>query len=114
MNSAIYNYPKDKVCPSRDILENIADKWALRIIVLLAQHNWLRFTELKKNIEGISQKMLTVTLKKLETNKIIIRKAYAEIPPRVEYSLSPLGRSFLIPLEALILWAMDNADEITR
>lgn len=109
----IQNFPKDKVCPACGIIDRFGDKWSLRILVLLAQNGVLRFSELKRNIDGISQKMLTTTLKKMEADKLVSREIFAEVPPRVEYSLTPLGQSLMKPLEALIQWALDNADEIT-
>lgn len=113
MSSLINDFPKDKVCPACGIIDRFGDKWSLRVLVLLAQNGVMRFGELKKNVEGISQKMLTITLKKLESDKLLSRTIYAEIPPRVEYSLSALGQSLMKPLEALIQWTLENADEIT-
>ncbi len=74
----------------RQILDRIADKWSLLVISLLEERT-LRFTELRRQIDGISQRMLTVTLRQLERDGLVCRTVYAEVPPRVEYCLSPLG-----------------------
>jgi len=78
-------------CPTRDILATVLDKWSLFIIYNLGYHKILRFNQFKNYIPGISSRMLSVTLKRLEEKKVIVRKIYAEVPPRVEYRLSPFG-----------------------
>jgi len=80
----------DRSCPSRLILDHLADKWAVLIVVRLASGT-MRFAELRRAIDGISQKMLTVTLRDLERDGLVVRKLYASVPPKVEYSLTPLG-----------------------
>ncbi len=82
-------------CPSRLILERIADKWTALIIGILAQSQRRRFNELRRMIGGISQKMLTQTLRDLERDGLVKRTIYAEIPPRVEYELTELGRTLV-------------------
>lgn len=99
-------------CPTREILDHIADKWAALIIGMLAQVKNRRFNELRRAIGGISQKMLTQTLRDLERNGLVQRTIYAEIPPRVEYALTPLGRTLCEPLSALGKWASDNLDAV--
>lgn len=101
-------------CPTRAILDRIADKWTTLVIGILAQSERRRFNELKRLIGGISQKMLTQTLRDLERDGLVARTMYAEIPPRVEYALTPLGRTLCAPLAALTQWAHDHIDEVKR
>ena len=97
----------DHPCPIRDVLDRIGDQWSLLILKTL-ENRTIRFTALHKEIGDISRQMLSRTLKKLEKDGYIIRTIYAEAPPRVEYALSDLGRSFLKPMNMLIKWANDN------
>jgi len=99
-------------CPSRLILNRIADKWTALIIGILAQSQRRRFNELRRMIGGISQKMLTQTLRDLERDGLVTRTIYPEIPPRVEYELTPLGRTLCGPLGSLSQWAHDHMDEV--
>lgn len=101
----------DKNCPSRKLLEMISDKWAILIIELLASKIH-RFGELKKSLDGISQKMLTQTLRKLEKGGLIARQSYPILPLKVEYSLTPLGENLSILLRQLTDWAEKNAHKI--
>ena len=94
----------DMNCGSRQVLNLIADRWSVLIIYAL-EDKTLRYSEIKTLITGISQKMLTQSLKALERNGIVKRKAFAEIPPRVEYSLTELGSSLFTPLKALCQWS---------
>lgn len=94
-------------CPIRDILDGIGDRWSLLVLWSLSEGT-LRFTALKREIGDISQRMLAQTLRGLERDGFISRKAYPTIPPRVDYALTPLGRSFLKQLEALVAWADGN------
>lgn len=105
-------------CPIRTVLDRFGDKWSLLIMeklsddFSLSSKDTLRFNELHKAINGISQKMLTVSLKTLEADGLVLRKVYPEVPPRVEYKLSDLGKS-LIPLIAdLAEWAHKNQGQI--
>ena len=101
-------------CPTRQILDRIADKWTTLLIGMLAQHETLRFNELKRMIGGISQKMLTQTLRDMERDGLVKRTMYAEIPPRVEYALTPLGKTLCGPIAALTQWAHDHIEEVKR
>lgn len=101
-------------CPTRAILDRIADKWTTLIIGILAQSERRRFNELKRMIGGISQKMLTQTLRDLERDGLVKRTMYAEIPPRVEYELTPLGQTLCGPISALTQWAHDHIDEVKQ
>jgi len=91
-------------CPSRDVLARICAKWTALIIRSLAGRT-LRYNELQREVAGISQKMLTQTLRALEQDGVIARKVYPVIPPMVEYSLTPLGNTLVEPLLAICAWA---------
>lgn len=99
-------------CPIRNILARFSDKWSLLILYTLDSHELLRFNELRREIPDISQKMLTNSLRTLEEDGFIHRKIYAEVPPRVEYSLTDRARSLLPHINALIGWALDNMTDI--
>lgn len=101
-------------CPTRQILDRIADKWTTLLIGMLAQHERLRFNELKRTIGGISQKMLTQTLRDMERDGLVKRTMYAKIPPRVEYELTPLGKTLCGPIAALTQWAHDHIEEVKQ
>jgi DNA-binding HxlR family transcriptional regulator len=94
----------DPNCPSRVVLDRIADKWTGLIVLALADET-LRFGELRERIGGVAPKVLTQTLRALERDGLVTRTVYAEVPPRVEYSLTRLGRSLREPLEAVQVWA---------
>lgn len=101
-------------CPVTDIIDRISDKWSVHAIIMLGKSDKLRFGELKKGIHGISQRMLTVTLKHLERDGLLTRTVYAQIPPKVEYKLTELGRSLLGQLVQLSEWASENMNQILR
>jgi DNA-binding HxlR family transcriptional regulator len=103
-----------KVCPVKDIMATYGDKWSMYTILLLGQHQRMRFNELRTGIEGISQRMLTVTLRSLEEDGIVLRTLYPEIPPRVEYQLTALGESLLQQLLSLANWAEENFEAIVK
>lgn len=98
-------------CPTRQVLDRIGDKWSVLVIGLLAGRT-MRFSELKRDIMGISQKMLTQTLRGLERDGLIRRTLYAEVPPRVEYALTPLGESLGGLVTALQHWADTHIDAV--
>ena len=98
-------------CEVRQILDRIADKWSLLVIGLLAKRT-LRFSELRRDIDGISQRMLTVTLRQLERDGLVERTVYPEVPPRVEYKLTPLGMTLLDTIQALVAWTEDHQAEV--
>ena len=97
-------------CPIRNVLARICDKWSLLVIYTLKNHmdGPLRFNALRKLIPDISQKMLTSTLKTLEADGYVTRKVYAEVPPRVESSLTPRSETLIPIIDNLIVWAIDN------
>lgn len=101
----------EQVCGSREILDRIADKWTLNVIHQLA---WgaRRFMELHRGVPGISQRMLTVTLRGLEEDGLVARTVFPVIPPHVEYELTPLGRTLLETVCRLMEWTVEHADEI--
>jgi DNA-binding HxlR family transcriptional regulator len=98
-------------CGSREVLDRIADKWTALIIRVLADGT-KRHNELRRAIEGVSQKMLTQTLRSLENDGLVTRKVYPVVPPMVEYSLTPLGRSLTEPLGAICRWAEKHLPEL--
>ncbi|WP_021026029.1 helix-turn-helix domain-containing protein [Comamonas sp. B-9] len=100
-------------CPTRQVLDCVADKWTVLVLGLLRAGPW-RFGQLRKGIEGLSQKMLTQTLRALERDGIVRREVFACSPPKVEYSLTPLGQSLAPALDALRLWAERHMDEVMR
>jgi DNA-binding HxlR family transcriptional regulator len=102
------NFDKSGPCPVRNVMDRIGDKWAVLVIVTLGEKGTMRFNHLHEMIGDISQKMLTVTLKKLQEDGLVSRKMYQEIPPRVEYALTERGESLLPHLISLEQWAMDN------
>ncbi|MGW1065421.1 winged helix-turn-helix transcriptional regulator [Streptomyces aureus] len=95
----------------RAVLDRICDKWTLLIVTTL-EGGRLRFTDLQRQIPGISQRMLTLTLRNLQRDGLVSRTVYAEVPPRVEYALTPTGRSLIPPALALAGWAMEHIAEI--
>ncbi|RVV97312.1 transcriptional regulator [Mesobaculum littorinae] len=97
----------DQPCPIRDVLDRIGDQWSMLVLVTLAART-MRFNELMREIGDVSKQMLSKTLKRLEQDGFVARTAYPEVPPRVEYALTDLGRSFLEPLGSLVRWADDN------
>jgi DNA-binding HxlR family transcriptional regulator len=99
-------------CPVRDVLDRIGDRWSLLVINALKDGGVVRFSVLKRSIEDISQRMLAHTLRRLEEDGLVSRTVYPTIPPRVDYALTPLGRSFLKPMSGLVSWADANHDRI--
>ena len=98
-------------CRIREILERVGDKWSLQVIFHLGDGPQ-RFTSLKRSIDGVSQRMLTVTLRGLERDGIVSRTMYPVIPPRVEYALTPLGATLLDAAGALVSWADAHLAEV--
>ncbi|GAA1518478.1 DNA-binding HxlR family transcriptional regulator [Agromyces terreus] len=96
----------------RDVLARVGDKWSLLVIRMLHEHP-MRFTELQRSIDGISHRMLTQTLRNLERDGLVTRTSYPEIPPRVEYAATELGRSLALPVLGLVEWASTHHASIT-
>lgn len=95
----------------RQVLDRVGDKWTMLVIRELAEQR-MRFTELLRSINGISQRMLTRTLRELERDGLVTRQVYAEVPPRVEYEVTPLGLTLLPHVAALADWAVAHRDAI--
>ena len=92
-------------CAAREILALIGDKWSVHVIYTLGTAGTLRFSDLKRRVPAVTQRMLTVTLRNLERNGLLTRMIFAEVPPRVEYTLTPLGATLMGIVEPLIRWA---------
>ncbi|WP_220795430.1 helix-turn-helix domain-containing protein [Streptomyces shenzhenensis] len=103
--------PAEHMAFVRQVLDRVGDKWSLLLIAVL-ESGPLRYTDLQRQIPGISQRMLTLTLRQLHQDGLITRTAYAEVPPRVEYTLTPLGRGLHDIVTSLVGWATDHHDEI--
>jgi DNA-binding HxlR family transcriptional regulator len=96
-----------------DVLARVGDKWSVLVVTRLGEGP-MRFNELRRSIGGISQRMLTLTLRGLERDGLITRTVFPTIPPRVDYDLTPLGRDLLDPVSALGAWAIRNQSKIAR
>jgi len=103
--------PYRRDCPSRRLLDRIGDRWTVLVVGAL-DGGPRRFTEIATAVDGVSQKMLTQTLRSLERDGFVMRTAYPVVPPRVEYELTELGRSLQDPLRALERWAAANMDAV--
>ena len=101
-------------CPIRNVLAHVGDKWSLLVLYNLQHREPVRFKELQRQIPDISQKSLTQTLRTLEEDGFVSREVFPEVPPRVEYSLTPRALSFLPLVENMINWAKENMDEIIK
>ncbi|MFI6603218.1 winged helix-turn-helix transcriptional regulator [Nonomuraea sp. NPDC050536] len=101
----------EAACRAREILDRIGDKWSLHVVSQLGTET-KRFGELTRDIEGISHRMLSVTLRELERDGIVSRTMYPVMPPRVDYQLTPLGHTLLDVVGHLVTWAEDNLQEI--
>ena len=99
-------------CPIRQVLDRFGDKWSILVMELLSYKGRLRFSEIGHHIGDISQKMLTVTLRSLEADGLILREIFPEIPPRVEYELTPLGKSLVPHIESLASWGKEHLETI--
>lgn len=105
------NYP---TCPVRNVLSRISDKWSLLILCTLEVNGTMRYKDLLTSIPDISQKMLSSTLKRLEEDHLLNRRLYAEVPPKVEYSLTDMGKELIPSVQMMISWAQTHFDEITK
>src|SRR5215207_6258897 len=99
-------------CPTRQVLNRIGDKWTT-LVILLLEDGPRRFSELQRNIGGVSQKMLTQTLRSLERDGLVSRRIYPEVPPRVEYQLTSLGQTLCAPIAAIVRWSEHHIGEVT-
>ena len=102
------------VCPIRHVLDRFGDKWSILVVELLSHKGRLRFSEIGQHIGDISQKMLTVTLRSLESDGLILREIFPEIPPRVEYELTDLGRSLVPHIVSLTSWGQEHLETVLQ
>jgi len=109
----VLSNPYDRNCPTRQLLDRIGDQWTVLIVGAL-KDGPLRFTEIGHRVDGISQKVLTQTLRSLVRDGILTRTAYAVIPPKVEYELTTLGRNLSEPLEMLDQWAREHMTAVQQ
>ena len=100
------------LCPIRDIISRLGDKWSLLILVTLYVNGTMRFSDIHRSIGDVSQRMLTVTLRALEADGLVARKIYPEVPPRVEYNLTEAGKGLMPYLNSLVEWASKNMNNI--
>ncbi len=91
-----------------DVLNRIGDKWSVMVVGILSRSGTIRFNELKRSINGVSQRMLTLTLRNLERDGLVTRTIYPEVPPRVEYGLTELGKTLTGPINALWDWSAEH------
>ena len=101
-----------RLCHTRQILDRVGDKWSLAVIHQLGQQEVMRFTELQRGIQGISQRMLTVTLRDLERDGILTRTVLAVMPPHVSYELTPMGRTLREATAPLLEWSIEHLPHI--
>jgi DNA-binding HxlR family transcriptional regulator len=104
--------PYTRGCPSRDLLDRIGDKWTVLVLGELAKHGACRFSELRKRLSGVSEKMLTQTLRAVERDGLVLRTVYPAVPVRVEYALTPLGQTLREPLKTLTEWSVRHVSEV--
>ena len=106
-------HPETECVVVREILDRVGDKWSVLVIALLGEQG-RRFSELRRSIEGISQRMLTLTLRQLERDGLVSRTVHATVPPRVDYALTPLGESVLEPITVLMRWAQEHGTDVAE
>jgi DNA-binding HxlR family transcriptional regulator len=114
MENSLEKYMDHVDCPIRQILDRFGDKWSILVLCLLSHRGTLRFNQISSHISDISQRMLTLTLRSLETDGLVSRKIYPEVPPRVEYELTPLGKSLIPYIENLAEWAKQHMPEVVK
>lgn len=103
--------PYQRDCPTRQMLDRIGDRWTVLVIGSLVDGP-LRFGQIARRVDGVSQKMLTQTLRALERDGLLTRTLFAEVPPHTEYELTPLGQSLRVPLAALEAWAAEYMEAV--
>lgn len=101
-----------EICPVRNVIARFGNKWALLVILILSEHEKIRFNELRQLIPDISSRVLSGTLKTLETDALVLRTTYPTVPPKVEYQLTELGRSLVPIITQLTEWAQTNLKTI--
>src|SRR5213082_1567206 len=103
----------EEACPIVEVLDHVAGKWSIGILVVAA-HGPVRFTELERAVEGISRRMLTLTLRKLERDGLLVRTVYPTVPPRVEYEATPMAKELYQTLNGLVGWAERHREGIAQ
>lgn len=103
------NFHHTGVCPIRDVLSRLSGKWSMLVLITLHANGVMRFNDIQKSIGDISQRMLTLTLRILETDGLVSRKVYPEVPPKVEYKLTEKGESLIPLLQQLVDWALSHS-----
>ncbi|AXK31545.1 transcriptional regulator [Streptomyces armeniacus] len=101
----------DPDCPTRLVLDRIGDKWSVLVVLALSERDH-RFTELRDRIGGVTAKVLTQTLRAMARDGLLTRQVFAEVPPRVEYSLTPLGHSLVAPIMMISDWAEEHVSAV--
>jgi DNA-binding HxlR family transcriptional regulator len=114
MENKFEKYSDCDRCPIRNVMDRFGDKWSMLIISILGETGKMRFSEIQRVIPDISHRMLTVTLRRLEEDGLVSRKVFAEIPPKVEYKITPMGETLLPFIHGLTLWAADHMPEIKK
>lgn len=104
--------PYERGCPSRDLLDQIGSKWAVLVLGELGRNGTARFSRLRQALAGVSEKMLTQTLRTLERDGLISRTVFPEVPPHVEYELTALGQTLREPLKALTEWSVLHVEDV--
>ena len=105
--------PKEyAACPIRNVIDRFGNKWSMLILYILDKGGTLRFSEIQREMVDISQKMLSTTLKRLEEDRLITRTVYPEVPPRVEYALTEVGKSLMPHILGLTAWAVEHVDDV--
>lgn len=117
MTKAPYNRPAEVEftptnCHAREMLIRVGDKWSVYVIHVLDEGGTMRFNELRGAVDGISQRMLTVTLRGMERDGLVKRSVYPEVPPRVEYALTPLGRTLRQLVRRMVEWSGAHLEEV--
>lgn len=108
------NFSNIESCPVRNVLDRLSDKWTILVILVLGENTEMRFNEIHKRIGDVSEKMLTVSLRKLEADGLISRHIYPVIPPKVEYKLTALGRELLPLIDTITQWADQHMQQILQ
>ncbi|MEM9476318.1 MAG: helix-turn-helix domain-containing protein [Pseudomonadota bacterium] len=101
------------ICPVRHVMAQVGDKWSILVLTSLKQSR-MRFSELKRSIPDISQRMLTKTLRSLERDGLVLRTVTPTVPPRVDYELTALGQSLVSMLEPVAKWSLDNREAVAK
>lgn len=98
----------ERRCPIRAVLDRVGDRWSMLVLFKLEANGTLRFSALNAQVPDISKRMLSTTLRRLEQDGLVVRTVHPSVPPRVDYALTDLGKSFLFPMHALLEWAKKN------